>query len=190
MGMRMESLWNRVNWTKYHYINKLIKIFFLSTVLFTWRRCFDHLWTKFARSFVCSFRHFRNDRDLSAHFFERTFICGLLFFSNLREGVFLLGCLVASKVAQATGSHVVYSPRQLFTCFTHFLCISHLYWCLAANLCPFPTLLEAPKLGDFTSTQIHLMKACQRFQSKIWFESFLKFYTRQIQNICESNLLS
>lgn len=29
MGMGMESLWNRVeNWTKYHYINKLIKIFY------------------------------------------------------------------------------------------------------------------------------------------------------------------
>ena len=138
----------------------------MSTVLFTWRRCFDHLWTKFTRSFACSFIHFGNDRIWVPAFWKELLACGLLFFSNLREGVFLLSCLVASKVAQATGGHVVYSPHDLCSLASPISCVSAISTDALLPTCPFPTLLEAPKARGFHEHTDTLNESMPRFQSK------------------------
>ena len=106
------------------------------------------------------------------NFWKELLTCGFLCFSNLRQGVFLLSCLVWSKVTWATGGHLVFAPHVVRSLASPFPVYQP---SLLMPCCQHAHLLHCwkhQKRGDFTSTQMQLMKACQgSSRNRIW-----KFY--------------
>lgn len=135
MGMGMESLWNGVeNWTKYHYINKLLNIFsgqqFYSlegdVLTIFEQNSLDHL---LAHLDILEMIEFE------CPIFDKNFQ-PVVFFASLTEGKESFSWAVWWGQRWHEPQVVTwFSPHMCYVhLLHHFLCINHLYWCPVANM--------------------------------------------------------